>query len=267
MRTNRWLAVLAALLLVVVPVTAAHAGGVLPNGGLVAASTAQSFSYTTNVDYWSVVAVQPTATSDYDLFLYDAGGSQLSSSGYPTGQTDFVAVDSNTGTRPYGTYYPHVSQYMPGSYWIQAQYGASIITLPQVTHHGTSGAGDPDIAFISLSSNNIVSIADVYLTAGQSFWAVSPTASTELYLLEANPSQSSTFVQGRPTAASQQHTQAIDNCTLYTAQLSGWHSLVLIANTPPTTTNPQQGIAVGLHRYDPTQPNYCPLANFPAPTP
>ena len=261
------LAVPAAFLMVVVGATDAYAGGNLASGALVTGTITQQYSYTTSYDYWSVTAVQPTATSDYDLTLYDAGGSTLASSTYGEGITDFVAVDSNAGTRSFQTYYPRVNLYSPGSYWVQAQYGARTITLPTPTHHGTTGFSDPDVAFIVLNSDDVVSIADIYLTAGQSFWAVSPTAASELYLLEADTTHPSTFVQSRAEATVRLHTQVIDNCTQYTATTTGWHALVLVKDTPPTVTSPVQGIAFGLHQYDPTQPNYCPLANFPAATP
>lgn len=261
------LAVPAALSIVVFGATSAYAGGNLSSGALVTGTTTQQYSYTTQYDYWSVTAVQPTATSDYDLTLYDAGGAALASSTYGEGMTDFVAVDSNSGTRPFQTYYPSVNLYTAGSYWVQAQYGARTITLPTPTHHGTTGFSDPDIAFITLNSDDVVSIADIYLTAGQSFWAVSTTAASQLYLLEADTTHPATYVQSRYEATLRLHTQVTDNCTLYTATTTGWHALVLVKDTAPTVTSPVQGIAYGLHQYDSTQPNYCPMANFPAATP
>jgi hypothetical protein len=118
-----------------------------------------------------------------------------------------------------------------------------------------------------LNSNAVVSISDIYLTAGESFWASTPADANELYLLEADPSASSTWVQSRAIASIRQHTQVIDNCTLYTASVTGWHALVLVDDTQPVATNPQQGIGIALHQYDPTLPNYCPMADFPAATP
>ena len=266
-KRRRLLAVGAAVVTVLAVPGIAWAGGTLTSGAITSATTAQSFNYTTNTDYWSVVAIQPTATSDYDLTLYNAGGAKLAISQYNAGATDFVAVDSNSGTEPFGNYTASVSQYTAGQYWIQAQYGAHEITLPTPTHHGTTGFSDPDITYADLNSNNIVSISDIYLTAGQSFWAVSTDDTNSLFLLEATPGTASTYVQGRAAAYQDQHTQTIDNCTLYTAKQTGWHALVLIGDRAPVTTNPQQGNAIGLHQYDPTQPNYCPLADFPAATP
>lgn len=264
---NLLLATAGALLLVALGTESAQAGGGLASGQVVHTATPQTFSYTTGQYYWSVVAVQPTASSAYDLYLDDAQNDFLGESAYGTGLTNFVAVDSNTGTRPFQTYDAEVTQYTAGSYWIEASYGTSEVTIPTPTHHGTTGFADPDIAYMNLNSNAVVSISDIYLTAGQSFWASTPVASSELFLLEANPAYSSTFVQTRATATIHQSAKVVDNCTLYTASVSGWHALVLIDDTPPVTTNPQQGIAFGLHRYDPSTPNYCPMADFPAATP
>jgi hypothetical protein len=257
----------AALLLTVLESTSAYAGGALASGALVTGTTTQQYSYTTQYYYWSVTAVQPTATSDFDLTVYDAAGAPLAASTYGKGVTDFVAVDSNSGTRPFQTYHPEAALYSPGSYWVQAQYGARTVTLPAPTHHGTTGFSDPDIAYLTLNSDDVVSVADIYLTAGQSFWAVSPSAASQLYLLEADTSHPGTFVQSRYEATLRLHTQVVDNCTLYTATAAGWHALVLIKDAAPTVTNPVQGIAFGLHQYDATEPDYCPMANFPAATP
>jgi hypothetical protein len=112
----------------------------------------------------------------------------------------------------------------------------------------------------------VASISDIYLTAGESFWASTPIAGQELYLLEATPGQASTYVQGRSAAAAGQSTKVVDNCTLYTAQQTGWHALLLVGDTP-LTGNSQAGIGIGIHQYDPTQPTYCPMADFPGPTP
>jgi hypothetical protein len=266
-RASARLGVPAALVMVVVGATSAYAGTNLPSGSLVTGTTTTQYQYTTSTDYWSVTAVQPTATSDYDLTVYDAGGAALASSTYGEGITDFVAVDSNTGTRPFQTYYPSVNTYTAGSFWVQAQYGARTVTLPTPTHHGTTGFSDPDIGFISLSSDNVVSIEDIYLTAGQSFWATTSSATAQLYLLEADTTHPTMYVQSRYTATQRLHTKVVNNCTLYTATTTGWHALVLVQDAPPTVTNPVQGIAYGLHQYDATQPNYCPMANFPAATP
>ncbi|WP_034272008.1 hypothetical protein [Actinospica robiniae] len=258
----------AALVLVAATAQTASANTALANGGVSTGTAAQNYQYTATWDYWSVTAIIPTTTSNYELYLYNSAGTYLGASTYGAGYTDFMAVDSNTGTESVPqTYDPEVTDAKTGKYSIQADYGTSEVQIKTPTHQGTTGFSDPDISFIALDSDDVVSISDVYLTAGESFWAVSPSDANELYLLEADPSYSSTWVQSRAIATIRQHTKVIDNCTLYTASITGWHALVLVDDAQPVNTSPQQGIAIGLHAYDPTQPNYCPIADFPAATP
>lgn len=258
----------AALVLVIATAQAASANTNLLNGAVVTSTVAQNFQYTATWDYWSVTAIIPTATSNYELYLYSSAGAYLGASTYGAGLTDFMAVDSNTGTRGVPqTYDPEVTDAKTGQYAIQSDFGDSEVRINTPTHQGTTGFSDPDITYMTLDSNDVVSISDVYLTAGESFWAATPTDANELYLLEADPSYSSTWVQSRAIATIRQHTKVIDNCTLYTASITGWHALVLVDDAQPVNTNPQQGIGIGLHAYDATQPNYCPMADFPAATP
>jgi hypothetical protein len=265
-RRSRYTAA-AALTLVVVAAQTASAGTNLLSGSPVTGTATTQYQYTASYGYWSVTAVVPTSTSDYDLYLYDSKNALIGSSGYGTGVTDFVAVDSNSGTRTLPQVYnPQVKLYTAGQYWAEAQYGATTVSIPTPTHQGTTGFSDPDISYINLNSNHVVSIADIYLTAGQSFWATTPVAASQLYLLEADTTNSATFVQSRSTAGLRDHTQVVDNCTRYTATTTGWHALVLVNDTPPVATSPQQGIAFGLHAYDATKPAYCPVSGFPGPT-
>jgi hypothetical protein len=259
----------AALLLVAATAAPAFAGGTLANDTVYTYNTPQSFNFTTSVPYWSVVAELPVAPAD-DLNLLDAGGGLIASSESASGDTDFVAVDSNYGTEPYQTYYPSVTHYpSSGAYAIEVQDGASIVTIPTPTHQGTTGFSDPDLTFMNVNSNHVVSISDIYLTAGESFWASGDgTAGSMLYLLEANPTNSSSFIQSRAAATADQNTKVIDDCTLFTAEVTGWHALVMVSDTWPVATSPQQGLALALHAFDTTDPSgYCPLADFPGATP
>lgn len=129
--------------------------------------------------------------------------------------------------------------------------------------------GDPAAAMVRVALLGEVEHPADHLcgTAGESFWATTTAAAQNMYLLEANPSNTATFIQGRPLAASLQHTQVIDGCTLYTAQYTGWHALVIVSDTYPQTTNPGSGIAFGIHAYNSAQPDSCPMADWPNPTP
>ncbi|GAA2511473.1 hypothetical protein [Winogradskya humida] len=245
----------------------AHASTGIGNGEIRIARTAQDYTYRTYNRHWSVVAVQPAATADWDLALRDNAGSIVATSVYGAGRTDFVAVDSNVGRRPFDVYTAVVTAYTPGLHWVQQFAGTDTVTLPAVTHHGVTGAGDPDLAFVSLADHDVVAIADLYLSAGESFWANTTTAAASLFLLDSDPANPGTFAQGRATATARQHTQVLDGCTLYTAQRTGWHALVMIGDRAPETHNPTQGTAYALHRVDPGTPASCPQRNFPAPTP
>jgi hypothetical protein len=258
----------AALLLVIVTATPAFASVALSNDTVYTYSSTQTFSYATSVPYWSVTAELPQTPAD-GLDLLNVGGGLLDSSQSAAGHTDFVAVDSNSGTEPYQTYYPYVPHPSSGSYVVEVQDGASIVTIPTPTHQGTTGFSDPNLAFMNVNSNQVVSISDIYLTAGESFWASGQgSAGSELYLLEANPSNSSSFIQSRAAAAGDQNEKVVDDCTEYTAEVTGWHALVMVSDTWPVTTSPQGGIAFALHAFDATDPvGYCPIADFPAATP
>ena len=259
----------AALLLVAFTATPAFAGGTLANDTVYTYNTPQNFNFTTSVPYWSVVAELPAAPVDY-LNLLNVGGGLLDSSESAAGDTNFVAVDSNSGTEPFQTYYPVALHYpSSGAYAVEVQDGASIVTIPTPTHQGTTGFSDPNLAFMNIESDQVVSISDIYLTAGQSFWASGDgTAGSMLYLLEANPSNSSSFIQSRAATTADQNTKVVDDCTLYTAEVTGWHGLVMVSDTWPVATNPQQGLGIALHAFDATDPaGYCPLADFPGPTP
>ena len=95
----------AALLLVISTAAPAFAGGTLTDNTVYQYSTPQNFNYTTSLPYWSVTADLPASSADY-MNLLNVGGGLIDSSQEPTGLTDFVAVDSNSGTEPYQTYCP-----------------------------------------------------------------------------------------------------------------------------------------------------------------
>jgi hypothetical protein len=246
---------------------AAHASTGLGSGEVRIARTPQDYTYRTYNRHWSIVALQPAATADWDLTLRDKTGSTVATSLLGAGRTDFVAVDSNTGKRPFGAYTAAVTAYTPGVYWVQHLAGTDTLTLPAITHHGVTGPSDPDLAFVSLAEHDLVSITDIQLSAGESFWANTTTAASSLFLLDSDPANPATFAQGRATAAARQHTQVLDGCTLYTAQRSGWHALAMIGDRAPKKSSPAQGTAYALHRVDPAAPASCPQRNFPAPTP
>ncbi|MDI1463311.1 hypothetical protein QEZ54_20210 [Catellatospora sp. KI3] len=240
----------------------------LSNDSVTLSATPQSYHYSTTDTYWSVVALQSPGSGDFDLAL-SGGGTALGTSTQGTGRTDFIAVNSNSGFRPVGRYLATVTAYSgSGTYSVERQTGASTIVLPAVTHPGSTGASDPDLAFAVLADHDIVSIADIWLTSGQAFWATTPTAAQHLYLVSSTAGTPSTYVRNRTAAASGQSAAVVDGCTKYTATVTGWHALVFVGDREPELPQvPEDGIAHALKLVDPATPNTCPVRNFPAATP
>jgi hypothetical protein len=233
--------------------------------GVVIDTNAVSATYTFNTvsDYWSVIGVATSA--DYDLRLY-AGGVLLGTSDYGTGVTDFIAINSNL--RPLGAYSAVVNHYAgTGSYYVEQRQGHTVTSLPVPDNDGVTGPSDPDLAFAAVNSQDVISVSDIYLIAGQQYWVNAANTGQDFYMLESNPGDSSTFIRTRAQATAIAGTSTAEGCTLYTANYTGWHGLVEINPILPVFTNPQQGTANALDGYDPARPNTCPQRNFPDPTP
>lgn len=265
-RTRLRSGVLAATVLVAVFISQPAYAGTPLGDAQVIDTNAVTANYTFNTisDYWSIVALSTSA--DYDIRLYDVGGALLGTSDYGTGVTDFIAINSNL--RPLGSYTATVNHYAgTGSYYVEQRQGHTVTVLPVPDNDGVTGAGDPDLAFASVMSQDVISVSDIYLTAGQQYWVNTPNTGQDFFFLESNPSDPSTFIRTRSQATAITGTRTAEGCTLYTANYSGWHGLVEVNTDPPHVTNPQQGEANALDGYDPSRPNTCPQRNFPAPTP
>jgi len=262
MRAGFTIAAVAATLLVA---QSAYASSPLADGAIVDTNAVTaSYTFNTISDYWSIVGVATSA--DYDLSLYDVGGSLLGTSDYGTGVTDFIAINSNL--RPLGWYSATVTHYSgTGSYYVQQNQGHTVATLPVPDNDGVTGPGDPDLAFASVDSQNVISVSDIYLTAGQQFWVNTADTGQYFFMLESNPADPSTFIRTRAQATAIAGTSTAEGCTLYTANYTGWHGLVEVSTDLPHATSPQQGTANALDGYDPARPSTCPQRNFPGATP
>jgi hypothetical protein len=243
----------------------AYAGTPLADGQVIDTNAVTAnYTFNTISDYWSIVAVATTA--DYDLSLYDVGGALLGSSTYGTGVTDFIAINSNL--RPLGSYVATVTHFAgTGSYYVEQRQGHTTTFLPVPDNDGVTGAGDPDLAFAIVNSQDVISVSDIYLQAGQQYWVNVPATSGYFYMLESNPNDPSTYIRTRGQATAIPNTRYAEGCTLYTANYTGWHGLVEVNSTMPYPSNPQEGEANALDGYDPSRPNTCPQRNFPGPTP
>ena len=83
--------------------------------------------------------------SDYDLDL-SASGTNLTSSVYGAGRTDFIAIDSNDARRALGSYRATVRRFSgTANFAVEQMQGRFTLTLPVPANDGVSGPGDPDI--------------------------------------------------------------------------------------------------------------------------
>jgi hypothetical protein len=232
-------------------------------------SAGANFYWSTDTDYWSVVAVTAAPPTDYDLQLWDTNGNELATSTYGAGTVDFIAINSNTGYEPEQSYRIAAPRYSGSTgYYLEARQGTNATTLPTPTNNGVSGAGDPQLAFASVKDADVISVEDVYLTAGTKFWvADSPTTNGDFFFLESHPGVASTYIVTRAQAAAIPGTKEAEGCTLYTANYTGWHGFVYVNDQLPVAGQTQSGTAVSIVGYDPARPNTCPNRNFPAATP
>jgi len=224
-----------------------------------------TWDFTTTSHFWSIVGVY--SDDDYDLTL-SAAGRTLASSVYGAGRTDFIAIDSNDARRPLGAYRATVRRFSgTTNFAVEQMQGRFVTTLPVPANDGVSGAGDPDLAFTSISSNRVVRISDIFLVAGDAFWVKTTNLDGDVFFLESNPGDSSTWVRNRSSAVSSVNSRLVDGCTVYTAQYTGWHALAMVNNSWPVTTDPAGGTGHPLIQYSTSRPSSCPVKNFPGPTP
>ncbi|WP_155370681.1 hypothetical protein [Catellatospora vulcania] len=234
----------------------------LPDGAIQRPKASTVYDLATGRPAWSAVAVY--SPDNWNVSLSEATGPWLASSTYPTGRTEFIAVNSHLrGLGAYRAEATRITGYSPYVQWRQA---TGKIVLPAAANDGVSGPGDPDLAFAWLDSRDVVNVFDMYLTHGEMFWA-NTTPDTGFYFLQSNPYDPSTFLRTRAQSVAVPGMRIVGNCTLYRAGYTGWHGVVMISDTAPVTSVPAGGIAVALHRYDPARPDTCPQRNFPDPTP
>lgn len=250
-------------LITLTPQTAV-AAVVLNDGVVLTSTTATDYLVTANRPAWAAAAVY--SSSNYNVSLFDQWGGWLTSSyGYGFGSTEFVAINSHL--LPLTSYEARTATgYGSNLAYTQWRQSHTTTTLPYPANDGVTGPSDPDLTFTSLMSTEVVSVSDIYLKAGEAFWAKA-APDTVFFLLESNPYDSTTSLRTRQQAATAGALRIAQGCTLYRANYTGWHGLLMVSNTAPVATVPPGGIAIPLHRYDPTRPYTCPQRNFPDPTP
>ena len=271
MRWARWVSAVgvgAAVLVLATP-QAAVAATTLTDGTIASHTGTHSiwydeFDFETTAETWSAVAIYaPTRWRGTLLSTGSPWRVEASTGTTPYGTTQFIAIDSHR--RALGTYRLQVTRDTGPDVYVQWRQANTEIVLPVPANDGVSGPGDPDIAFAVKNSSDVIAVYNLYLEAGEAFW-VNSLPGDSFFLLESNEHNPYTEIVTR-TQAVVPGTYTVGNCTLYTANHSGMHGIVVVSNDPPTTTVPGSGIAFVLHRFDPARPFTCPQRNFPHPTP
>jgi hypothetical protein len=152
----------------------------------------QNFGFNTVAHSWSVVALRPSAPTDFDFTVYDdrAQMSFLKASNFNDQAVDFVAIDSNL--RPLGDYYPRVDQFRgPGTFRIE---NVQAFQTLQPASSSTFGFDD----------SNVAAVEETDLTAGVpvtiSLTEASVISTASLFIMGDDPGNPATFLQNRSSA-------------------------------------------------------------------
>ena len=219
----------------------AHAGlpFPLPNGSAYifsAPNPPQLNTFATTSDYWSVVGIESPAGSRYGLNVNSASGTPLASSSLPvvSGQqtVSFVAVNSNSGYSPIGTYQA-VTSVVSGSGNYEMEYANPLRVLSN---------GEPFVAQpITMGPGEFITTSDVYLSGGQAYRFDTafyqhnmPSGDYGAAYLMSSTSKAA------PTEQALWHCSAVFGCSYqgWTAPQSGWYALVIVMVGRSSTDNP-----------------------------
>ena len=244
----------------------AQASTALPANTTVVTGTSDSYGFGTALPYWSAVAVRPGAGTDFDLRLSDAGtGTLLASSLWGVGQTDVIAVNSNAGYRPLGSYLARVSQYSgTGSYAVSFFEKRLVMPVP------TDPVGSTSTAW-GINHSQTVTATQIYLQPGQGF-RVYTGDSVRVFLAGSTPGAPATAVRTRSQLENAyvvaDHVPAGNGawCRVFVAPSAGWYSMILIWNSPWAPPPYNGGNAVFPQRYNPALGDTltdCPVPQVP----
>ena len=174
----------------------------------------------TNTPYWSVVAVRPPSGADYDLQMWAdrAQTALLANSAYGGSTVDFVAVDTNR--RPTGAYFPRIYRYSgSGPYQVEFAQGAQQLPVGTVN--------------VAMGPQSVVAVRDTMLAAGTpATISLTPLngQECELFLLFSDPTNPTSWVQGRSAAVASSTTAgpgAFQQIT-FTPTVTAWYGVVVV---------------------------------------
>jgi hypothetical protein len=177
----------------------------------------ENWSFSTQTPYWSALVVQPppgwTVITDVG---FDRTGFVRSNANGVTG-LNFVAIDSNSGRRPYDSYFGRAIPNDAPSDWPGGPPSYDIVFL-----QGANSIG-PGTNTITWPGTLFVAVRDLLLYQGQQVTLSVDPADTA-YLLASDPADSSTWIQGRDSAAARTDVGTLQ----YTAPRSAWYGVILV---------------------------------------
>ena len=206
-------------------------------------SGSHAYSSTTARPFWSLVAVRPFGTSDLDLSLFNSSDNFLASSNRGINSdgfadVDFVAIDSNAGRRPVGTYISRVFKFSGAVTW---KYTVEFADPGKQLFAGSNT--------MSIASGHVADVADLSLAAGQTV-----TIKVDSHVIGQYPEL---FVMGSTSAldatvpaqqalahgaAAQPSSNKVPATVTFTAPHAGFYGVVLVNKTvPPTGAIPPGG--------------------------
>ncbi len=261
---RRAIVVAAATAALLAPAGAAAATTALPANTPVVTSTADTYGFSTFLQYWSAVAVQPAAGVDFDLKLLDGSGTLLTGSYWGTSSTDVIAINSTGGARPPAAYQAQVTHFSgTGQYDVMFWEKRIVFPVPTDPAGGISTA-------LALHYGWPVAAYMIYLGANQGFRVYSDDDVRPM-LAGSTPGVPSTYLRTRSDLANAY--VIADNvpspsgahCRVFRATTAGWYSLILIWTVPMQPPPYNGGLAVFPQRYDPSKGDTLTACPVPVP--
>ncbi|MEU8003851.1 hypothetical protein AB0B66_22065 [Catellatospora sp. NPDC049111] len=210
------------------PICLAPTGEDLPDTGPVLKWSLSSYRVTTVSSYWSVVAVRGSQGYNPDLVLHDQAKCVLAAGeDGSANRVDWIAFDNNSGRLPIGAYparvYGHPGNTSPVKYQVQFVRGWATLSTT-ATYFQPVG---------TTSSDWVVDIRDVHLTAGTTYLFTVNGGVTSMHLL-GSTGESATWSK---TATTADRTVDIElPGPLYggftvTAPRTGWYGLLFVRDS------------------------------------
>jgi hypothetical protein len=178
----------------------------------------ENWSFSTRTPYWSILAVLPPPFWDTIADVgFDGSGFVRGNANGITG-ANFVAIDSNSGRRPFGSYYGRAIPLTPPPDWPGGLAPTYRIVFAQGSNILRSGS-----TTITWNGTAFIAVRDLLLFQGQRV-TITVDPADMAYLLASDPANSSTWIEPRDSAAA--HTDL--GVLQYVAPRAAWYGVVVV---------------------------------------